>query len=138
MISLEDLSSNDLEYLRSKWYTETFDLKGEMARKQLQLSNKLSRLTDRELTKTALESKLGYTEVVLDELVSANAKAKLIRTQQTLVGNLRIKLKEFGSKPGSFSKVDALLMQFELDEMEQECTLLTTKIEKIDILLAAK
>lgn len=132
MVTYADLSTTELEYLRSKWDSEVTELTKERGRKQTRLNDRLNRTAEDAAEKTELENELQEMQTVLTELQNANASSAAIATIQAQVNALQARVDGFGSGTSYVSNTDAMLYQLELDEIDALKTLRTTGLGNIN------
>jgi len=135
MVTLSELTTTELGYLRSKWNSEVTELNKEKARKRSRLDDRLSRQAEDGTALTVLEASLAHAEAGLAHMVSTGADAELITNQQSVVDDLQAQIDNFSTSASYLSNPDALLVQMELDELEQDKILRTAKIAEITTLL---
>ena len=135
MITFNDLTTEELTYLRSKWTSEVPELTKERGAKQKRLNDRLSRTAEDAAAKTELETSLQEMQAVLTELQNNGSPAAVVATIQTQVNNLQAEIDSFGSGSTHVSNTDAMLYQLELEELDSIKTLRSNKIAEIDTVL---
>ena len=134
MISLNELSATELQYLRSKWASEQTELDKEKARKLERLEQRLDNQGEDAVVQANLEADLAHAQSVRDILVANNADPAIIASQEAVVAELESKVNSFGLSTSYVSNTDAMLQQMELDELQDASVLRATKIAEIDAL----
>ncbi len=132
MVNFSDLTTEELNYLRSKWDSEETEMTKEKARKTTRLNDRLSRTAEDAVAKSELETELQDMQAVLTELQNASASAATIATVQGQVDSLQVQVDSFGTSTGHVSNTDAMLYQIELDELDALKALRTSRIADID------
>lgn len=92
MIALEDLTAEELQYMRSKWETEKTDLEKERDRKADRLNDRLNRQTEDLSEKNIASNKLEHAQEVLEELVANGTEQDMLDQQQAVIDELQLKL----------------------------------------------
>lgn len=132
MITYSDLTTEELNYLRSKWDSEETELTKERGRKLTRLNERLSRTAEDAVAKTALATELQQMQTVLAELQAGSATAASIAIVQAQVDALQARYDGYGTGTSTVSNTDAMLYQQELDELDALKAIRTTGIAAID------
>jgi hypothetical protein len=136
MITLNELSVSELQYLRSKWSSEKTELNKERARKMDRLEERLSSQDDDATAQAEKVASLNHAQAVLDQLVSSAAAPPLIAAQQAVIDELQAQVDGFGLSSSFVSNTDALMAQMEFDELEFAVQKRTDRLAEVDALLA--
>lgn len=134
MITLNELSAADLQYLRQKWASEKSEIDLERTTKAARLEKRLETQSESAVTQANLEADIAHAEGVRDILVANGADAAVIATQEAVIADLQEELDSFGASSSYVSDRSAMLQQMELDELEQDSILRAAKIAAIDAL----
>lgn len=134
MITLNDLTPTELQYLRSKWVSQQTEINKEKASKTKRLTLRLNSQGEDAIAKAELEAELTHATAVLNNLTTNNADPALIAAQQAVVNDIQLKLDGFGLSSSYVSNTDAMILQMELDELDSHIALRTAKIAAIDAL----
>lgn len=137
MTVLSDLTTEELQYLRSKWSSEQTELVKERARKIERLNNRLqSQQADAQAQAQAKEE-LVHAQAVYDVLVAGNADQALINSQQAVIDGLQAEVGLAGASAAFVSRTDSMQQQMEFDELEFAANKRSEQIAAVDALLAA-
>tara|TARA_B100000508_G_scaffold140124_1_gene140211 strand:- start:3223 stop:3627 length:405 start_codon:yes stop_codon:yes gene_type:complete len=132
MITLNNLTTEELQYVRSKWASEITELDKEKARKQERLEAKLESQGDDAAIKAGLEADITHAEAVRDLLVASNADAAIIASQNAVIAELQSELNGIGLSSSYVSPTDAILQQMDLDELAYASQRRAARIVEID------
>ena len=132
MITLNDLTAEELQYVRSKWASEITELDKEKARKQERLEAKLDSQGEDAAVQANLEADIAHAESVKGILVANNADAAIIASQDAVIAELQSDLDSYGLSASCVSPTDAILQQMELDVLAFESQKRTDRIVEID------
>ena len=132
MITVSDLTADELAYLRSKWGSEETELQREKSRKMNRLNDRLNRTAEDAIALSELETDLQEMQGVLSDLQAGSGSATSIARIQTQVDALEAQVNGFGTSTTHVSNTDAMLYQLELDELDALRTLRVDKIAEID------
>lgn len=132
MITLNDLTADELQYVRSKWASEITELDKEKARKQERLTSKLESQEDDAAVKATLAADLAHAQSVRDVLIANNADAALIAAQEAVIAEKQAELSSYGLSSSYVSPTDAILQQMDLDELAFAAQKRVERIAEID------
>ena len=132
MITLNDLTTEELQYVRSKWASEITEIDKEKARKQERLEARLESQGDDAAAKATLQADITHAESVRGVLVANNADAALMAAQDAVIAELQSELDAFGLSSSYVSPTDAILQQMGLDELAFASQKRADRIVEID------
>ncbi|MEZ4722912.1 MAG: hypothetical protein R2813_13645 [Flavobacteriales bacterium] len=132
MIALNQLSADDLQYLRQKWASEIKDIDEERARRVDRLEKRLETQGESATAQAELEADLAHAQAVLAILVANNADPAVIASQEVVVAEAQEAVNSLGLSASYVSDRGAWLQQMEFDELEQASILRTNRIAQID------
>lgn len=136
MILLEDMTTEELQIMRSKWVGQNADLEKERDRKQKRLESRLESQDDEAGAQADKIANLEHAQSMLALAVSSNAGAAAINRQQALVDSLQEEVDDIGLSTSYVSKTDARQVQMELDELDFAISQRALRITEIDAELA--
>jgi hypothetical protein len=134
MITINDLSASEAQYLRDKWASEKAEIDTERANKLIRLERRLETQGESAVSQANLEADIAHAEGVRDILVANGADPTVIAAQQAVVAGLQEELDSFGVSSSYVSDRSAMLQKMELDELELDSILRAAQIAAIDVL----
>lgn len=135
MTNLNDLSTEQLTYLKQKWSAETHELNREIIRSSTRLNSRIERQTLNQEEIETLKSDLANAQGLLDHLTNTGAPTNMTENQQALVDRLQEELDTANSASNGLTPTEAVLQQAGIDELELQKQYRTDKITEIDVLL---
>lgn len=135
MITINDLTTSELDYVRAKWKAETQELGRSVSRKEDRLTTRLDRQAENGTALAVLEGQLAHAQTMLALAQSTGQTSEVIAGQQATVDALQNQVDDHGSTVGYITNAEAVILQMEIDELEQGKTLRNTQITAITTLL---
>lgn len=136
MIELSELSTEELEYMLSKWTSEKTELEKQKAQRAERLDTRLNVQTEDAAVQATREADLSHAQGVLTALVNAGEAQAMIDEQQAVVDELQAIVDGYGLSSSYISHTDARIIQMDLDELEFSISHRGTRISEIEALLA--
>lgn len=136
MISLENLNTDQLTYLKQKWSAEIREIDLNMSRATDRLTARLERRATNSEELDLIEGKLNSAETLLAHLQSSSAPQALIDDQQAVVTELQNTFDSESQGAGVLTDEEAMLQQVQIDELALRKTYREGKIAEVEALLA--
>lgn len=137
MKTLEQMTNEQLTYLREKWSSETRELDIDIVRSEVRLNTKLSKQEMDQNEIDALKEDLANAESLLEHLNSTSAPQEMIDKQQALLDKIALQVETETKGRNVLTVEEAYLQQASIDELKLQKQYREDKITEIDDLLAA-
>ncbi|MDW3190942.1 MAG: hypothetical protein R8G66_01170 [Cytophagales bacterium] len=136
MTNFNDLTSEQLTYLKQKWSAEAHELNREIVRTTTRLNTRVNRQEVNQQELAALTDDLSNAQGLLDHLTTTSAPTEMIDNQQALVDRLQGELDTANSAGSGLTATEAVLQQAGIDELELQKQYREDKIGEIDAILS--
>ena len=137
MKTLEQMTTEQLTYLREKWSAETRELDRDIVRSEVRLTTRLSKQEMDQNEIDALKEDLANAESLLEHLNSTSAPQEMIDNQQALVDKMMAEVETESKGRNVLTVEEAYLQQASIDELKLQKQYREDKIAEIESLLAA-
>ena len=134
IISLNELSADQVTYLRNKLSAYVKELSDEVATSKSRLATRIERSNKSEAKLQELEAALAKANITMTHLTDTNASAEIIGYQAESVEAREQELTEFKRKAGILSDENAVLEQFEINKIEAEIQFYQDKLNELEVL----
>lgn len=137
MKTLEQMTNEQLTYLKQKWSAEAKELDRDIVRSEVRLTSRLSRQEMDQSEIDALKVDLANAESLLTHLVNTSAPQEMIDKQRALVDKIMIEVETESKGRNVLTDEEAYLQQVGIDELKLQKQYREDKITEIDAILAA-
>jgi len=137
MKTLEQMTNEQLTYLKQKWSAESKELDRDIVRSSVRLTNRLSRQEMDQSEIDALKEDLAKSESLLEHLTSTNAPQEMIENQQALLDKISMEVETESKGRNVLTPEEAYLQQASIDELKLQKQYREDKITEIESLLTA-
>jgi len=137
MKTLEELSQDQLLYLRQKWSSEIIELNREKIRAQKRLDRRLEKQVIDEAEIAELSAQLNNANQLLVHLQTTGAPQDLITAQEAAVAKVQQEYEEESNGLYILTDEEAHIQQLSIEELVQRKSMRETKISELDALIAA-
>lgn len=134
MYTLNDLSTEELEYLHSKWTSEITELSDKKNKRETSLNRRLNSQEEDAIELQDIEAERAHAQAMYDTAVAASAPQSQLDRQLVLIDELQQSIDGYSASSAYVSKTGSLLIQLELAVIEQEINLRQASIAAIDAL----
>ena len=136
MKNLNELTSEQLTYLKQKWSAEAHEPNREIVRTTTRLNTRVNRQEVNQQEIAALSDDLANAQGLLDHLTTTSAPQEMIDNQQALVDRLQGELDTANGASNGLTATEAVLQQAGIDELELQKQYREDKIGEIDAILS--
>ncbi|WKK80726.1 hypothetical protein [Marivirga arenosa] len=137
MKTLDQMTNEQLTYLKQKWSAESKELDRDIVRSSVRLTNRLSRQEMDQSEIDALKEDLAKAESLLEHLNSTNAPQEMIDNQQALLDKISMEVETESKGRNVLTPEEAYLQQASIDELKLQKQYREDKITEIESLLTA-
>ncbi|WKV11443.1 hypothetical protein [Marivirga harenae] len=138
MKTLEQMTNEQLTYLKQKWSAEAKELDRDIVRSQVRLTNKLSRQEMDKNEIDVLKEDLANAESLLEHLNSTSAPQEMINNQQSLLDKITMEVETESKGRNILTVEEVYLQQASIDDLKLQKQYREDKITEIESLLAAQ
>ena len=137
MKTLEQMTNEQLTYLKQKWSAESKELDRDIVRSSVRLTNRLSRQEMDQSEIDALKEDLAKAESLLEHLTNTSAPQEMIDNQQALLDKISMEVETESKGRNVLTPEEAYLQQASIDELKLQKQYREDKITEIESLLTA-
>lgn len=135
MKKFEEMTQEQLRYLRQKWSSEAIEIERDIVRSQSRLDKRVEKQDADKANISALEQDLNDAKGLLTHLQTMNSPAEFIGLQQSRVEALQTEFREAQSGLNVLTDEEAHMQQLSISELEQRKSLRETKIAELNLLI---
>ncbi len=137
MTNLENLTQEQLKYLRQKWSSEVVELTRSRVRAEKRLERRLERQETNIVEIEGLKNGYEQAKVLLDHLKTTNAPQNLIDSQEEVVKKKKDEYEGESMGLNIMTEEEAWIAQLDIEESKLRTNLRQTKIAEIDTILGS-